>query len=232
MKIKQTWVTAFLLTGLLTGCGGGGSSSSPPISVTPPPAPVMPMVTTSPAFPNLNFTAPVALRQAPGDNSRWFIVEQAGRILRFDNAATATTSEVYLDITTQVNNLSSETGLLSLAFHPQYPATPRIYVLYTTTGALRTRLASFELLTGTDVIDPASETVLLEVPQPQSNHNGGDLVFSAAGLLLASFGDGGGAGDPGENAQNTRNLLGSVVRIDVGCCTALWGSRRQSFCCQ
>ncbi len=199
----------------VSACGGGGSSSSPPVNVTPPPAPSNPSLSTTPVFTNLSFAAPVALRQAPGDNSRWFVVEQAGRILRFDNTAGVSTSEVFLDISSQVNNLSSETGMLSMAFHPDFPATPRVFVLYSTNGALRTRLAGFELLSGGDTLDPASETVLLEVPQPQSNHNGGDLVFSADGLLLASFGDGGGGGDPGENAQNTTNLLGAVVRINV-----------------
>ncbi len=215
MTSNRIPILAWLISAALAGCGGGGSSGSPPVNVTPTPVPTVPSVTTTPAFTALSFNAPVALRQAPGDNSTWYVVEQAGRIQRFDNDPNTTTSTTFLDISSQVNNLSSETGMLSMTFHPQYPATPTVYVLYSTNGTLRTRLSSFQLTTGGDVLDPASENVLIEVPQPQTNHNGGDLAFTLDGLLLASLGDGGGAGDPGENAQNTRNLLGTVIRINV-----------------
>ena len=211
-------ISAACIALVLSACGGGGGSGGDTPVFNNPPAPPPsgpPAVSTTPAFSNLSFSAPVALRQAPADNSSWYLVEQAGRILRFDNDESTTTSTVFLDITARVRNNTSETGLLSMAFHPNFPAMPQVYVFYTTNGALRSRIAEYRLNAAADALDPGTETVLIEVPQPQTNHNGGDLAFDQQGNLLISFGDGGGAGDPGENAQNTNNLLGTVVRIDV-----------------
>src|SRR5690606_15844000 len=68
---------------------------------------------------------------------------------------------------------------------------------------------------GGQTLDASSETRLVEVLQEQSNHNGGHVVFGPDGFLYAGFGDGGGANDPGDNAQDTANLLGGIVRLDV-----------------
>jgi glucose/arabinose dehydrogenase len=167
-------------------------------------------------FPNLSFSQPVSMKQAPGDSSRWYVVEQRGVVRVFDNDQTTNASSVFLDISARVNNDFSESGLLGMAFHPGFPSTPEVYLSYTGGGGpLISTLSRFQLDNTGLALDPASEDVLLQITQPQSNHNGGDLAFGPSGFLYASFGDGGGSGDPGENAQNTGNLLGTVVRINV-----------------
>jgi glucose/arabinose dehydrogenase len=89
-----------------------------------------------------------------------------------------------------------------------------VFVYYCLKPPRRTRLARFTV--GADgTIDPASETVLVEIMKPWSNHNGGTLLFDKDGCLLFSCGDGGGGGDPYRNGQNTDVLLGKIMRIDV-----------------
>jgi glucose/arabinose dehydrogenase len=222
-----------LLT-LLTSCGGGGGGggnnapAQPPVAMpqpptapppTPPPTPPPPsgpVLDVQRVFPNLSFSQPVALKQAPGDSSRWYIVEQRGVVRVFDNDQATNTANVFLDISAQVNDNFSESGLFAMAFHPGFPSTPEVYLSYTADGGpLTSTLSRFQLDNTGLALDPASEEVLLEIDQPQGNHNGGDLTFGPSGMLYAGFGDGGGGGDPGENAQNNANLLGTVIRINV-----------------
>ncbi len=109
---------------------------------------------------------------------------------------------------------SSELGLLGLAFHPRWPADPRIFVNYSPAeGDARTRVSSF-------VVDPQTwtashEVVLLEEPQPYGNHDAGQLAFGPDGMLYIGFGDGGWRADPHGNGQNAATRLGSMLRIDV-----------------
>lgn len=206
----------------LMGCGGGGGSAAPPpVPPPPPPPPVAaPTVDLQAAFTNLNFQTPVAMTQAPGDSTRWYIVEQRGRLQVFANDPNTLSASLFLDITDRVDNSDSEAGLLGVAFHPQYPATPQVFVSYTATGPgggvpYVSRISRFLSLDGGLTLQPASEEVLLTVDQDNVNHNGGDLKFGPDGFLYAAFGDGGGAGDPNNNAQQSSNLLGSIIRIDV-----------------
>jgi glucose/arabinose dehydrogenase len=166
------------------------------------------------------FTQPVALKQAPADGSRWFVVEKPGVIRSFLNDPAVSTRTTFLDISARVDSSFSESGLLGLAFHPSWPGTPEIFVSYTVTGPgsgfpLTSRISRFTSLDNGMTVDPASEEILLTLNQDNNNHNGGDIAFGPNGLLFAGFGDGGGGGDPNENAQNTQNLLGTIIRIDV-----------------
>lgn len=204
---------AFVTT--VAGCGGGGGNGSPPSAGTTPPPVATPTLATERAFPNLTFNQPVALKQAPGDAATWYVVEQSGVVRAFANSPAASTSDPFVDITARVNDNFQEAGLLGMAFHPGFPTTPYVYLSYTGGGALTSFVARFELDGTGQALDAASEIVLLQIAQPQGNHNGGDLAFGPDGALYASFGDGGGSGDPGENAQDTTNLLGTIVRIDV-----------------
>lgn len=167
-------------------------------------------------FPALSFDRPVLAAQIPGDSSRWFVVEQAGRVQVFENQAAVAAGSVFLDISARVST-GGETGLLGLAFDPDFAANGRVFVHYTRmTGSLQSVLAVFSSQDGGATLDPSSEQILLTVDQPFTNHNGGHLAFGRDGMLYMSLGDGGSAGDPLNNAQNTHNLLGKILRLDVG----------------
>jgi uncharacterized repeat protein (TIGR03806 family) len=153
--------------------------------------------------------------QAPRDNTRWFIVEKPGVVRVFSNSQEATTTQVFLDIRDRVVRLGQcECGLLGLAFHPDFPTVPRVYINYND-PQFRSITSEFTSSDGGLTLDPASERVLLTVNKPEDNHNGGQLHFGPDGLLYLGLGDGGGGGDPHENAQNPRSLLGKMLRIDV-----------------
>ena len=177
-------------------------------------------LTTARVFPNLSFSSPVAMLQAPGNSSRWYVVQQGGRVRMFDNVPGASTTTDFIDITARVTS-GGERGLLGMAFHPNFPTDPRVFLSYTTTvpGPLTSRISSFTLVSGGSTLDANSEDVLLTVGQPETNHNGGNIAFGPDGYLYIGFGDGGGGNDqhgPIGNSQNLQTLLGKMLRIDVG----------------
>ena len=146
-------------------------------------------------FPGITFNIPVDIAHA-GDG-RLFIVEQAG-IIRFAPLDTPAVSALtFLDITDRVS-AGGETGLLGLAFHPDYVDNGFFYVNYTTSidDQLYTRISRFNSTADPNVADPASELILLQLAQPFSNHNAGDLAFGPDGYLYFGLGDGGRGGDP------------------------------------
>jgi glucose/arabinose dehydrogenase len=168
------------------------------------------------AFPNLSFTNPVDL-QNPGDGTdRIFVVEQAGRIYVFENHSNVTTKKLFLDIADSVSS-GGEMGLLGLAFHPNYKTNGYFYVNYTKSSPVRrTLIVRFKVSSqNPDSADRSSSKILMEVVQPYSNHNGGQLAFGPDGFLYIGLGDGGSGGDPQNYAQNKSSLLGKILRIDV-----------------
>ena len=166
------------------------------------------------AFPNLTFSSPVDMQYAPDGTDRLFVLEQSGIIKVFENNGNTTTVKTFLDITDRVTS-GGETGLLGLAFHPDYANNGYFYVDYTTPSPLRTHVSRFQVTSNPDSADKSSELVLLEVNQPFSNHNGGRVSFGPDGYLYIGLGDGGSGGDPNDNAQNKTVLLGKILRIDV-----------------
>ena len=156
--------------------------------------------------------APVDVASAGDGSGRLFVVEQAGviRIVR-DGAAL---DRHFLDLHERIAS-GGERGLLGLAFHPDYPTDPRLFVDYTDTNG-DTTVASFVVDKATpDQADPGSETILLKVAQPFANHNGGAVVFGPDGMLYIALGDGGSGGDPQGNGQRLDTLLAKILRIDV-----------------
>jgi uncharacterized repeat protein (TIGR03806 family) len=158
------------------------------------------------------FVQPTKLLQAPGDATRWFVLEKAGRVRAFRTDGPATVS-TWIDLSARVNQ-ASEGGLLSLAFHPLYPARREAFVTYTT-GSPMQLVVSRLLLDDVTAPVTVTEQVLLAISKAWDNHNGGDLAFGPDGHLYVATGDGGGAGDPGDNAQDPTSLLGKILRIDV-----------------
>nr|WP_294316818.1 PQQ-dependent sugar dehydrogenase [uncultured Chryseobacterium sp.] len=108
-----------------------------------------------------------------------------------------------------------ERGLLGLAFHPQYPTNGYFFVYYNDTGGNITVARYTRSSTNPDVADPSTEKIILNVPKPFDNHNGGSIHFAPDGYLWVVTGDGGSGGDPNNNAQNKNSLLGKLLRLDI-----------------
>ena len=200
----------------LSACGGGASTQSVATPPLPPPPSGSLETDVQRVFSQLTFNLPVALMQAPGDNSRWFVVEKSGVVRVFDNDPNASSSSVFIDISGRVNSAANEAGLLGMAFHPDFANNDQVYVSYTRTGApLVSVLSRFTRNPAIGNLDESSEFEILTVPQEFSNHNGGNIAFGPDGNLYIGFGDGGGGGDPSDRAQDTNYILGSILRLDV-----------------
>ena len=152
-----------------------------------------------------------------GDSTRLFIVQQEGLIRIFDVVSGSLLTSPFLNI----NNLLStggERGLLGMAFDPLYDTNRRFYVFYTkNAGDTGDIVIARYLRSATDVnlADSSSATILLTVEHSaESNHNGGMLAFGPDGCLYAGLGDGGGGGDPTNNAQSLTVSLGKLLRLD------------------
>jgi glucose/arabinose dehydrogenase len=199
-----------LIAALLAGCGGGGGGGS----ATVPPGGVA--ITTTPVYTALSFERPLAMLQAPADDRFWFIVEQTGRVIAFENIPDVAETFTFIDISSRVNDGPNEAGLLGMAFHPDFSINGQVFLSYTgTSGGLTSYISRFTSLDGGATLDPDSEEVLLSILQTSNNHNGGQITFGRDGYLYIGMGDGGGSDDPDQNAQNTLNLKGSMLRIDV-----------------
>lgn len=181
-------------------------------------------------------TAPMALVSPPDGTKRRFIVEQVGRI-RILMPDGKMLPEPFLNISTKIVPLMAEfdeRGLLGLAFHPDYKNNGRFFVYYSAPirpeADLGTRLfwnhtahlSEFKVSKDNpNKADPNSERILMQIDQPQFNHNGGALAFGPDGYLYISLGDGGFANDQGTGhppmgfGQDTTALLGKILRIDV-----------------
>jgi len=155
-------------------------------------------------------TAPVAVVNAGDDSDRLFVVEQAGRIRVIDGGTLV--EAPFLDISARIVS-GGEQGLLGLAFAPDFPTDPRLYVDYTDLHG-NTVVSSFTVAPASpDRADPDSERILLQIDQPFPNHNGGVLAFGPDGDLYVGMGDGGSGGDPFGNGQSLTTLLGKILRI-------------------
>ena len=156
---------------------------------------------------------PLYLTSPPGDLTRLFIVEQTGAIRLVKNGVLL--PQPFLDLRARVST-SGEQGLLGLAFDPSFATNGRFVVHYTDLAGATT-LSRFQVSPADpDQADPASEAVILTATQPFSNHNGGQVAFGPDGFLYLGLGDGGGSGDPENRGQDLSELLGSILRIDIG----------------
>ena len=229
---------ALFYAAVLGSCGGGGSGGNnnvepPP---TPPPATVgldarpsnascvaperasVGTIDITDAFPGLpNIGTPTKVLVEPVADPRWFVLRKSGQLVVFDPDSATTTSN-FLDLSGVVRT-NSEGGLLGMAFHPDYPTVPEVFLYYTIDGPgsvnMRSVISRFVL---DDIANPGAgtvEQVIIEIDQFADNHNGGDIAFGADGLLYIGLGDGGGGGDPNETGQDTTNLLGAMLRVDV-----------------
>jgi glucose/arabinose dehydrogenase len=157
--------------------------------------------------------APVYVTQLPGTNDL-LVVEQGGVIERVHEGALADTPFFEIDVDFDMK----ERGLFSIAFHPDYMNNGRFFVAFTP-DATHNRVSEFHVSADPLVADSDDEVArLVDVDDPDWNHNGGMLAFGPDGYLYVSMGDGGGGGDNhGElgNGQNLDSLLGKILRLDV-----------------
>jgi glucose/arabinose dehydrogenase len=180
------------------------------LSVFARPTPAQTAIALDPVLSGLS--SPVYVTNAHDGSNRLFIVEQPGRVKVWQPGAAAPT--VFLDISSKIG-AGGERGLLGLAFHPSYGLNRRFFVNYTRLGDGATVVAEYRASASNPNVADTAETVLLTVPQPFANHNGGMIEFGKDGYLYIGMGDGGSANDPGDRAQNVNNLLGKMLRIDV-----------------
>lgn len=178
-------------------------------------------------------TAPVAVA-FPTDADYWYVADQEGRIYAYESGALR--DRPFLDLRDTVE-FGGEKGLLGIALHPDFASNRRLYVRYSAPRRPGTPsnyshtfvLAEFEAIADGRGVKRDSERAVVEIPEPQSNHNAGAIAFGPDGYLYVAVGDGGAGGDQGAghvtdwydgvdggNGQDvTENLLGSILRIDV-----------------
>lgn len=156
-----------------------------------------------------SFDQPTYVTAPRGDRKRLFVVEKTGRIKVVKDGKVL--RRPFLDLRSRVST-EGEQGLLSMAFSPDYASSRRFYVNYTDNSG-DTRVVEYRARRGAPN-RAGQRRPVLRVRQPAANHNGGQLQFGPDGLLYIGMGDGGGSGDPANNAQNPRTLLGKMLRID------------------
>jgi glucose/arabinose dehydrogenase len=167
------------------------------------------------------FTHPTLITHAGDGSQRLFVGEQTGQVWIIESNSVL--PEAFLDIRPKLLSAGPEQGLLGLAFPPAYAGKGHFYADYTRSPDGAVVVSRFGLTTDPNVADTNSEEVLLVIPKPYNNHNGGQLAFGPEGFLYVGVGDGGAEGDPLNNGQKTTNLLGKLLRIDVENGTAPYG---------
>lgn len=190
-----------------------------------------------------NMVSPIGLVPVPDESGRLFVIDQIGKIWIIDNTGVKL-GEPFIDISSKMVSLNTnydERGLLGLAFHPDYASNGRVFLHYTAPPAAGgpepgeswnnlTRISEFTVsATNPNTADIGSEKIILEVNQPQGNHQGGTIAFGHDDYLYIALGDGGNANDVGPghledwyevneggNGQNIEEtLLGNILRIDI-----------------
>lgn len=159
------------------------------------------------------FKSPLFLAHAGDGSGQLFVVEQPGTIRLIDRGVLL--EKPFLDLRDRVSTKGMEQGLLGLAFHPDHRHNGRLFVNYTRKRDGATVLAEFTRRNHEPQVAASTERILLVVPQPYANHNGGMVAFGPDGHLYIGMGDGGSGGDPQNRAQNSDELLGKILRIDV-----------------
>lgn len=176
------------------------------------------------------FITPVLSVEKKGfaENEQYMVLEKEGTIEYVYSTKTADNKKtwkknLFLNIKNRVCSSGNEEGLLGFAFDPEFYKTKRMYIYYSVCDPRKTRVSRLTLKenfksweNNTFVLNKnIQEEILLEIDQPYSNHNGGHIEFGPDGYLYIATGDGGSAGDPKNNGQNIRSLLGKILRIDV-----------------
>jgi uncharacterized repeat protein (TIGR03806 family) len=168
-------------------------------------------------FQNVSLSQPMLVTSPPDGTGRLFVVERTGRVRILPSDRDGSQAPTFVDVSSEVV-LQGEQGLLGLAFDPGYATNRRFYINYIAGGAncqvgpACTKLVRYEArASDPNQADPATRTVLLQIPRGNVIHNGGMLAFGADGMLYLSQGDDGNGTTP----QDLGSLLGKMLRLDV-----------------
>jgi glucose/arabinose dehydrogenase len=196
------WMALILLAGLVARNASASDS--------------LPSLDLKVAFPDLKFNRPIWMEEIPDGSKRLVVVQQDGKIFVFPHKLDANDPGLFLDISDRKPLVQNEEGLLAFAFHPQFKDNGACYLFYSQQSPKRTVLSEVHVSkSDPNKTDLASERVLLEIPHPYWNHDGGTLVFGPDGFLYLSLGDGGSGNDPHFVGQSGHHLLAKIIRIDV-----------------
>ena len=213
---RRRYVLVLVLLAL-GGCNGGDSEDTMATKPAATAAPEPPATTAQPAQRRPvrllllgRFDQPTYITSPRGDRRR-FVVDREGRIRIVQGGPVL--RRPFLDISNRVTT-GGESGLLSMAFARDYRTSRRFWVYYTDREGF-IQIDQFRAGAGTpNRADPGSRRSVIRVPHHRFNHKGGQLQVGPDGYLYAGFGDGGGGGDPDENAQNLGRMLAKLIRID------------------
>ena len=157
--------------------------------------------------------SPLFLTHSADGSGQLFVVEQGGTVRVIDRGTLQ--DAPFLDLRDRVWTKGNEQGLLGLAFHPDHRTNGRIFVNYNRREDGATVVVEYRREGRSLEVSTDTERVLMVVPQPYLNHNGGMVAFGPDGFLYIGRGDGGSRGDPQNRAQNPQEWLGKILRIDV-----------------
>jgi glucose/arabinose dehydrogenase len=151
------------------------------------------------------FASPLYVTSPPGDPSRLFVVERDGTVRVIKAGVLLPTP--FINVSDEIGG-GGERGLLSIAFAPDYAISGLVYSFGTLTNGTLV-VWEHHAAPGADVTD-AGHRLVLSIPHPATNHNGGQLQFGPDGYLYIGVGD----GAQSANGQSTTVLLGKILRID------------------
>ncbi len=157
-------------------------------------------------------SSPTQITNAGDGTGRLFVVEKRGTIRVIEGGVLK--AGYFMDIRSLVSE-TGERGLLGLAFHPDFKTNRQLFVYYTNNGGDIVLSRYTTNATRTNVDESLPRPLLVIEHSAQTNHNGGSLAFGPSGNLFIGVGDGGGSGDPNNNAQKKTTLLGKILRINV-----------------
>jgi glucose/arabinose dehydrogenase len=205
----RQWIALLLITLIavaLAACGDDNGEADAQ-------APRLSDYETERVFRHIGFQQTIGAYAVPGTDEV-VILTQLGVAYIGELRESAPEPSLFLDLRDRMPaELEYEEGMLGLTFAPDFEVSGAFYVNYTAPEPRRNVISRFTSHGG--IADPESEHIILEIEQPGEIHNGGALAFGPDGYLYIAVGDGGPLADPEKNAQNTDNVLGSILRIDV-----------------